>query len=304
MTIDDIISQFQKVNNNSEYVRISAEHPLELYVGLNENGLKTLRYNGKFTPIKVYSTKNLDVKQYKNNNISSILFTYISPINDSLFFKFCEDIINSTIDCEQENGYKFILNRYTQWKKFFSTKATILTEPEIMGLIGELLFLKDYSFKIYGISKGISGWSGPDPTHKDFSYNSDWYEIKTIGTSSKSVKISSLEQLDSSDDGYLVINRLEKMSEKFSGITLNKLVEIIRNTIEFDEDKELFENKLLQVGYTYNELYDTFVYNYVDTRKYLVNDIFPRIKSESLPKGIINLTYEIELSSIHKLEVK
>ena len=276
MTIDDIISQFQKVNNNSEYVRISAEHPLELYVGLNENGLKTLRYNGQFTPIKVYSTKNLDVKQYKNNNISSILFTYISPINDSLFFKFCEDIINSTI----------------------------LTEPEIMGLIGELLFLKDYSFKIYGISKGISGWSGPDPTHKDFSYNSDWYEIKTIGTSSKSVKISSLEQLDSSDDGYLVINRLEKMSEKFSGITLNKLVEIIRNSIEFDEDKELFENKLLQVGYTYNELYDTFVYNYVDTRKYLVNDIFPRIKSESLPKGIINLTYEIELSSIHKLEVK
>ncbi len=304
MRLEEIISQFEKVHKNSEYVRISAEHPLELYVGLNDNGAKTLRFNGDFTATKVYSTKNLEVKQYRNGNVTSILFSYVSPINDSLFYKFCEDIITSTISSNQKNGYKDILNRYTQWKKFFSTKATILTEPEIMGLIGELIFLKDYAFKMYGYSKALNGWSGPEPTHKDFSYNKDWFEIKTIGTSSKSIKISSIEQLDSQDDGFLIINKLEKMSENFNGLSLNSIVDSIISCLDLEQDKEIFENKLLQVGYTYNELYDTYVYNFVDSRKYLVNDEFPRIKNEMLPKGISNLSYDVEINSFSKLEVK
>ena len=304
MDIETIINQFNKVTNNSEYVRVSADHPLEIYVGLNENGHKTLRFNGHFTPIKVFSTKNLDVKQYKNDSCNSILFSYISPINDSLFYKFCDDIVNSTLKSVQEDGYKDILNRYTQWKKFFSTKATILSEPEIMGLIGELLFLKEYAFERYGQSKALNGWSGPEPTHKDFAYDSEWFEIKTVGTSSKTVKISSVEQLDASSKGYLVVHKLEKMSEKFSGISLNNLVEDVKNILVYDEDKDIFENKLSQVGYVYNELYDSYVYHYVCTQKYIVDDNFPRLKKESLPKGIVNVSYEIELSSILKMEVK
>lgn len=303
MNIEDIIKQFEKVNNNSEYVRVNAEHPLELYLGLNDSGDKTLRFNGEYTPIKIFSTKNLDVKQYKSNGINSLMFSYTSPVNDSLFYKFCEDIINSTMTSNQKEGYKDILNRYSQWKKFFSTKSTILSEPEIMGLIGELIFLKENCFNIYGKSKALNGWSGPEPTHKDFSYNDEWFEIKTIGTSSTTVKISSLEQLDSKEDGYLVVIKLEKMSEKFNGVTLNKLVDSIRNELKLDEDKEIFDNKLSKIGYTFNELYDSYMYNYVKTSKYLVNDNFPRLLINGLPKGICNITYEIELSAISKMEV-
>ncbi len=302
MTVDEIKAQFNKVLSVSQYVRVSETHPLELYLGLNEVGQKTLRFNGQFVPSKLYSTKSLDIKQLKFDDHLSILFSSKVTDNDSLFYKFCEDIINYTKESTQEIGYKDIINRYIIWKKFFTTKATILSEKEIMGLIGELMYLKEQCFFIHGVSKGLAGWSGSEPTNKDFSYEDTWFEIKTIGSSSKTITISSLEQLDSTNVGYLVVYRLEKMSSNFDGISLNKLVEKIINEITFENDKELFVEKLSKAGYSYNEFYDNFVYNFISKKRYVVDDKFPRIVGITLPKGVVGLTYDIELSSIELLE--
>ena len=40
MIITDIEKMFSKIKNNSEYIRVSDDHPLELYIGLNEKGMK------------------------------------------------------------------------------------------------------------------------------------------------------------------------------------------------------------------------------------------------------------------------
>jgi hypothetical protein len=151
-----------------------------------------------------------------------------------------------------------------------------------------------------GVTDGLNGWSGPEPTHKDFSYKNDWYEIKSINTFKSSVLISSLEQLDSELDGRLVVYSFEKMSSSFSGITLNKLVAEISNQLEYETDRDIFFNKLKQVGYSYNEVYDNYVYNFVKYNTYLVNNDFPRIKSDDLPKGIAKVQYEVLLSLIEK----
>ena len=113
----------------------------------------------------------------------------------------------------------------------FATNKEILSVIEIMGLIGELLFLKDYSFGKYGMRSAILGWSGTEPTHKDFSYDDEWYEIKCIDTHKTAVNISSLEQLDSVVDGKLVIIKLEKMSASFDGLSLNKLIKEVKAQI-------------------------------------------------------------------------
>lgn len=98
-----------------------------------------------------------------------------------------------------------------------------------MGLIGELLFLKDQLSKSIGFSEALKSWSGQELTHKDFSYGDTWTEVKTIRRSSQSVRISSLEQLDSEYDGELAVYALEKMSPEYKGITLNKLIVEMRN---------------------------------------------------------------------------
>ena len=300
MTREEIKEKLESVTNYSEYIRVSTSHPLELYLGKNEKGFMTLRYNGEFTPVKVIGTNLIEIKQVKTSRYNSILFSFVSDENESLFYYFCEDMVSETENYKGEDGYKEIVNRFNQWKKMFTGNSKILSENEVLGLIGELMFLKDKSMPMYGISEGLNGWSGPEPTHKDFSYKETWYEIKTINSFKNSVSISSLEQLDSELNGHLVVYCLEKMSPSFKGITLNKLVGSISSILTFETDRDVFFEKLKQAGYSYNEVYDNYVYNFVKTESYLVDKSFPRIKADELPKGVSKVQYEIILSMIEK----
>lgn len=300
MKFDEIKEKLESVEHSSQYVRVSVNHPLELYLGKNEKGYLTLRYNGDFTPIKVIGTNLIEIKQVKTSNYNSILFSFISEENITLFYHFCEDIITETESYQGNEGYKEIINRYNQWKKMFTGSNKVLTENEVLGLLGELLFLKDVAIPTYGTTDGLNSWSGPEPTHKDFSYKNDWYEIKSINTFKNSVSISSLEQLDSELEGHLVVYSFEKMSPSFSGISLNRIVSEIIRDLSFDTDKDIFLNKLKQVGYSYNELYDNYVFNLIKKESYLVNDDFPRIKLDDLKKGITKVQYEVLLSLIEK----
>ena len=302
MNRNEIENKINLITQYSQYIRVSDSHPLELYIGKNENGYPTLRYNGDFQPVKIVGNIILEIKQVKTANYISILFSYTAKENFSLFYNFCEDIINQTSDYSGNDGYIEIVNRYNQWKKMFYGNSKILSENEVIGLIGELLFLKDYCFPIYGISIGLNGWSGPEPTHKDFSYKNEWYEIKSINSFKNTVSISSIEQLDSLVEGKLVVYSFEKMSPSFNGISLNALVGMVSNMIQYETDKDIFFEKLKQVGYSYNEVYDNYVYNMVNVDKYVVNAEFPKIKAEDLPNGIGKVQYEILLSLIEKFK--
>lgn len=300
MKFDEIKEKLESVENCSQYVRVSSMHPLELYLGKNEKGYMTLRYNGNFTPIKVIGTNLIEIKQVKTSEYYSILFSFASEENQTLFYHFCEDMITTTENYQGDDGYKEVVNRYTQWKKMFTGNNKILTENEVLGLIGELLFLKDRAIIENGITEGLNGWSGPEPTHKDFSYKEVWFEIKSINSFKNSVSISSLEQLDSELPGHLVVYNFEKMSSSFAGITLNKLVASISKTLQYETDRDIFFAKLKQVGYAYNEVYDNYVYNLIKVDSYLVDDRFPRIKADTLPSGITKVQYDVLLSMIEK----
>lgn len=300
MNREDVRIKFEAIHNVSEYVRVSDIHPLELYIGKNEKGYPTLRFNGNFQPVKVVGNGLLEIKQVKTTNYNSLLFCFNSMDNLSLFYNFCEDIINQTENYTGTDGYVEIINRYNQWRKMFYGSSKLLTESEVMGLIGELLFLKEYAIKKYGTTTGLNGWSGPEPTHKDFSFDNFWYEIKTINSFKNSVTISSIEQLDSENEGRLIVYSLEKMSPSFRGIKLNDLVKKVMSLLTLDTDKDIFIEKLKQVGYSYSEVYDNYVYNYVCKDSYVVSDEFPRLKAADLPVGIGRIQYEILISLIAK----
>lgn len=302
MRFVEIKSKIESIEQYSQYLRVSVGHPLELYLGKNENGNPTLRFNGEFHPVKIVGNSILEIKQVKTANYMSILFSYTAKENLSLFYNFCEDIINQTSNYYGNDGYLEIVNRYNQWKKMFYGNSKILSEHEVLGLIGELLFLKDYCFPIYGVSVGLNGWSGPEPTHKDFSYKDEWYEIKSINSFKNTVSISSIEQLDSITEGKLVVYSFEKMSPSFNGISLNALVGMVSNMIQYETDKDIFFEKLKQVGYSYNEVYDNYMYNMINIDKYIVNTEFPKIKADDLPNGIGKVQYEIFLSLIEKFK--
>lgn len=298
-----IEEKFESINGASQYIRVSDSHPIELYLGKNEKGFLTLRFNGDFKAVKVTSSGLIEIKQIKLENYNSILFSFTTNENKSLFYSFCDDVISKTLNSDNENAYQVIVNRYNQWRKMFFPGSKILSELEVIGLIGELLYLKDYAFKDKGYTNGLNGWSGPEPTHKDFSFDNDWIEIKTINSAKNSVHISSIEQLDSNTDGKLVVYQIEKMSPNFNGIKLNSLIVDIFDLLPYDTDKDLFAEKLKQVGYSANDMYDQYVYNFIRLDTYLVGNDFPRIKAEELPLGVSKVNYEIQLSAIERFKV-
>lgn len=140
----DIKSRFEQFSRPEYYSRVDDLHVLDLHIGLDEKGRKSIELRSKFMPVKVTGTSAIEVTQYRKPEYNTIRFSLKDDDMSGLFYKFCEDIIEQTKDLRTErDGYKAITQRFFQWKKMFVlSRNTFLSEPEIMGLIGEILFLR------------------------------------------------------------------------------------------------------------------------------------------------------------------
>lgn len=302
----NISEMFEKFFRPAYYSRIDNTHILNLFIGLDEHGRKSIELRSHFIPIRVSGTSAIDVTQYKKPEYNTIRFSLKDDEVSGLFYKFCEDITEQTRGLANEkDGYKAITNRFFQWKKMFvASRNAVLTEPAIMGLIGELLFLKDDLSVRIGLSAALRSWSGQELTHKDFSIDDSWFEIKTISRGNPCVRISSLEQLSSDHEGELVVYALEKMSAEYNGITLNKLVLDILKMFSSQEDKDLFMTKVSIQGYEYNNYYDDFVFELSSKTRYVVNKDFPKLTSADVPRAITKVSYDILLTEIMPYIIK
>ena len=302
----DINAQFEKFVRPEYYSRIDNTHILDLFIALDEHARKSIELRSHFVPIRVSGTSAIDVTQYKKPEYNTIRFSLKDDEISGLFYKFCEDITEQTRTLTQEkDGYKAITNRFFQWKKMFvASRNAVLTEPAIMGLIGELLFLRDDLSARIGLSAALRSWSGQELTHKDFSCDDTWYEVKSISRGNQTVRISSLEQLSGEHEGELVVYSLEKMSAEYKGITLNKLVLDTLNMFASQEDKDLFMAKVSLQGYEYNNYYDDFVFELSDKTRYLVNKDFPKLTVNDVPHAITKVSYDILLTEIMQFIIR
>ncbi len=301
----DIKSFFAQFTKANFYSRVDNVHPLELHMGLDDKGRKSIELREKFKPRKVIGTTAIEINQYKKPEYNIIRFSLTDEDMCGLFYTFCEDLIEQTRDPNpDQTGYTSIINRFHQWKKMFvSSKKDFLSENSIMGLIGEILFMRDSLAMRIGLSPALTSWSGQELTHKDFSYGDTWAESKAISRGSSLVKISSLEQLESDVPGELAVCSLEKMSTEYNGITLNKLVLETFKKFVSKEDQDLFMSKVALQGYEYSSYYDNFVYEISSFKRYLVREDFPRLTPKDVPTAIPKASYEISLAELAEFEI-
>lgn len=304
--MEAIEKRYAEFKNANYFSRFDKDHILDLRIGLDEKMRKSIELRcSKFKTRKVTSTNVIDVGQFKFNDYYAVRFSLIEDDMCGLFYKFCDDLVESTRNLKSvEEGYTAVTDRYYQWRKMFvSSKKNLLTEPEIMGLIGEILVLKGYLANRIGLSNALKSWSGQELTHKDFSFDNTWIESKAISLAAQSVKISSLEQLESDFEGELAVHSLEKMSTAYNGITLNKLIIETMKLFQTGEERDAFTTKVALQGYEYNGYYDDFVYEVGSFRRYIVNNEFPKLTHRDLSDAICKANYELSLIEIGKFEV-
>lgn len=299
---NDIYKIFSEDFPSRHFIRIGDNKHISLYLGRDDDARYSFDFRGQFKPSRTPSSDVIDVGQYKNEDIFTLRFSLGNSELLEYFCIFCQDLMESTkAIIDDETAYKTLRARYFSWRQLFKPDKGKLTETEIIGLIGELLFLQTNLFVKNGIDKALESWTGIEKTHKDFSFDDVWYEVKTINFGKESVRISSLEQLDSDVDGHLAVYTLEKMSPNFNGIRLNQLVSEIIAQLDTATQKELFMDKLNLYGFDFSPEYDQWVFALRDFSTYnvAVND-FPRIRRGMIPDAVIKVTYELLLNEIHQ----
>lgn len=282
---------------------IDSSHPLRLYIGADEQGHKAIEYRGSFKPIKLKSTEVVGIEHRLNKDCASIVISLLHEEMLSTFSSLCMDLMDSTSQASnEEEGYKILVNRIYAWKKMFVSKRGLLEEKDIIGLIGELMYLKEYIVPEYGKAKGISCWTGSEKTKKDFSFDQTWFEVKTIHSGNSHVTISSFEQLESDYLGELIVYQLEKMSPQYNGINLNKIAKEILGDLDLDELKDLFFQKLIERGFGFESDYNQFVYELTRCDKYQVTSDFPCLRRTSSMGAISQVKYDLLLSKIESFK--
>lgn len=304
MSNNEVYKTFREDFPSRHFIRFGENRYLSLYLGRDDDARYSFDFRGKYKPVRISSSDVIAVEQFQNGDVYTLRFSLEN--NDLLeyFCTFCQDLLDSVkVTSEDESAYHTLRSRYYSWRQLFRPDNGRMTEAEIMGLIGELLFLRDYMIPERGIDMALESWMGPEKTHKDFSCQQDWFEIKTISFGKESVRISSVEQLDSDIEGALIVYELEKMSPSFDGIKINQLVNSIIALLKNPSQRELFMAKLQLYSFEFSNENDNLVFALKNTYKYRIDVVdFPRLHRSLLPNAITRVQYELLLSEIESFK--
>ncbi len=224
-------------------------------------------------------------------------------VYEDIFLSMLRDLLHviyaREIDSDGSQLLQLVIDRIKSWQKFLGkSKALTLTKEQEIGLWGELIVF--LAMLESGCSPYIlcNMWTGPENAPQDFIHSSVAVEVKSnVQQLLKKVKISSLEQLDSSEFSalFLICNILAV--DEHEGQTLAHLVSVLVNKLGEKELKQSFQNKLISYGYIeeYSMHYDT---HYSVQKQYIfqIDSLFPALTPHNVPKEVVSALYTLDLS--------
>ncbi len=306
MTIKELENKWNTIDPYTNgYLLISGEHPLSFHIGY---------YGGEQKSFVVINTGKIDgIKSSKaitaeclNTGSHNFIFRFVLNYAslDEIFVKLCWDLIESSKS--SQNPVKQIQNQYDKWMNLLQ-KATedILPPSQQKGLIGELLFLQE-TLNILEPAQTINAWVGPDGNDQDFIFEHSWAEVKAVTIAATEVQISSLQQLDRLDAGYLIVYFLDKTTSIGTQTTsLPIVIQQIQEQLPNDFLRDCFHCKLTQYGYLFKDenKYLSIRYHLSECRKYKVIGDFPKLIRNNVSHAIVNAKYQLSLIAIEDSRV-
>lgn len=204
------------------------------------------------------------------------------------------------IGADESKLMRVFIGRVASWQEFMRRGTQTLSSESEIGLIGELLILKEIIDAGVSSFVAIESWIGPIDGVQDFEIGTGALEVKsTISASSFLAKIGSLEQLDDSFRQPLFLVGV-RLTQSLNGQNLPELVKAIRGKLDSNSEPDgLFTDRLISGGY-----HDYHAERY--TRRFELREIillevsskFPRLISGNVSLGVIKATYEIDIEKV------
>ena len=238
----------------------------------------------------------------------AIIISLQTYTSSELFEKFKVDVIESSAKLQSELlGLSFIAHRYSSWQRLFhGVNSGKLSLHEIKGLIGELLFLSKHMFQHYGYLKALNSWTGLDGTDKDFYVDDTWFEIKTTTSGNQIILISSIEQLDSQDVGYLAVATLDQTNvTDTNSLSIGSLIKHISFLLKTEGLDEQFNDMLLRHGYCDFDEYENYHFKIGKLKCFCVDSSFPALKRGDIKHHeIVNAVYQLNIGNIEETVIE
>ena len=226
-----------------------------------------------------------------------------------VFESLCEDVSQCVLSRKaSESAEDIFAGRLLLWKRLFdSRRAAGLTEEERLGLLAEIIHLRDILGRWKDAAGVMISWTGPDRLANDFQSSSGRTEVKATTTRRQyKIRINGERQLETIDERPLCLVAMMFERVVSDGFSLPTVIRQLREHLGAGSSgAELFNAKLLEGGYLdiHEQAYAGDCFRLNEQREYRVLDGFPRIISENVPEGVGDLQYSIDLSSCEKFRV-
>ncbi|MCX6008021.1 MAG: PD-(D/E)XK motif protein [Chloroflexi bacterium] len=289
--------------------RIDHTHPLDLFWARDYAGnyLFIYEFAAIETPLPtalpdLSGIRGVFLKSADRSDKSQFVLLLKEHKRWEIFLCLCNDLVQTTRQTTDPAAtIQALLQRLSHWQEFLKKiRPDILTEESIMGLIGELLFIRNHLAPAFGAAQAVRFWQGPEGLPQDFNVNSSAIEVKCqTGATASTIRISSAQQLcPQLPKMYLFVVTLGKTTpDNTEAINLPLLVGEITKTLESTDPSDIdrFKDLLHAIGYVDSDRYLDFSYVLTDQKMYHVKDGFPRICPDELRPGVDRVAYSIEL---------
>lgn len=249
---------------------------------------------------------NVDLRRLGVTENQGLVLTLERQVDKDLFMGLCETLATSLQPVvDSTTALAVALAHIKRWKVFMAgRRSRLLSTEEIIGLFGELLFLRSLYQSYLDEKSAMSAWCGPDRSHQDFIFGNTAVEVKCLsGRERSTVRISSEDQLEAlCDNLFLMVYRISDMPDSDNALSLNGLVHLIESELTNEMAIADLSRRLVAYGYIEMREYDKPKFLVTSQHVYRVADGFPRLLRSELPDGIVRLSYEIELEKLVEFE--
>jgi hypothetical protein len=289
--------------------RASSTHPLDFFRGRNHAGnyiFALTAEDGCRELPKPPKLNGIDVSVERLSGDGARLVLTLQERNQfDIFGALCDHLLNATANYARGAnglGLQLVLRRLADWHNLLRRRREgLLTDEEIIGLVGELLFLRDQIIPRAGVNTGVAAWRGAHRDEQDFALGSWQIEVKTqLSTSDQRLLISSEAQLDTAGSRLLLCHQGIARAQPGGGaVSLNTLIDDLTRKVTSAGSRALeqFEMALEAWRYVCREEYDEADWLLTDRRLFEVRDDFPRLTPSMLPAGIHQVSYAISLNA-------
>jgi hypothetical protein len=219
-----------------------------------------------------------------------------------VFLSLCEDVAQTVLQRGQnEDAENAFAGRLLLWRRLFENRgAEGLGYEARLGLLAEIIHLRELITAGGEPAELITWWTGPDKLATDFQSPHGRTEVKATTTRKQyKVHINGERQLESLDGRPLSLVAMMFERVVADGVSLPDEVLHTRQLLGPGAASQLFGAKLLEAGYlsAHEDSYRTDSLKLLETREYRVQPGFPRIESVDVSEGVGDLQYTIDLSA-------